>query len=345
MHRLDELFEKLTHDEIRFLKVKISNVDFRCDPIDKLPFEICYQIFQHLEAYQIFQAQRVSWKWYETLSSPEIVEPLTLRPWLDVSEMSSGTSKGSSQGTLVSQSDSLAGGKTSLQVKHIDSFRNGTAFSMAKGNWPDEFDNQLAHIDISYEVAFAGSILAWVDSQAGFILLRCVISGQRVGFYTPARKPINVIAISKTTIVALTFSGKLYAWDLSDGLLALEGQAPYLIETYTDALEVVKILEGVFVVMYRSSDRMMNFTTWDMEARQLHAFQMQIKQGSFEVDDYLVTSIAGSKSIIFFERSLEKTKYVNFTRMNLNGQIESSGCMEHPDIEGYSQISGVGAPV
>lgn len=35
----------LTHEEIRFVQAKISSERFRSDPVDKLPFEICYQIF------------------------------------------------------------------------------------------------------------------------------------------------------------------------------------------------------------------------------------------------------------------------------------------------------------
>ena len=54
MSRLDELLGDQIHDGIRFVQAKISTKRSHSDPVDKLPFEICYQIFQHLENYQIF---------------------------------------------------------------------------------------------------------------------------------------------------------------------------------------------------------------------------------------------------------------------------------------------------
>ena len=345
-YRLGELCDNLTHNEIRYLQAKLSNVDFRSDPIAKLPFELCYQIFQHLEAYQIFQAQRVSRRWFRLLSLPEIVEPLTVRPWLGTLELSSQQSKNSSQRALPLMSGLSSGGQASMQARHIDSFRNGTAFSMARGKWQDKGTDSdiLCHID------FAGSILAWTDHEAGCIQLRCVISGQGVSLYATSRNTFSQIAISDTTLVAMTVSGELWAWDLSDGLRNLEGQIPNYIETHIDENQLIVASEGVVVAAHEASDTIMTFTTWNIKTSQLYLFQKQIHQGiSPEKYSYFVSITSGGDSIIFFERIFDQSKnvrftHVRFTRMSLNGQIESSGCIEHPDIEEYSTHSEHAVP-
>ena len=240
-----------------------------------------------------------------------------------------------------------SGGQASLQARHIDSFRNGTAFSMARGKWQDKGTDS----NILCYIGFAGSILAWTDQEAGCIQLKCVISGQGVSLYTTSRNTISQIAISDTTLVAMTVLGELWAWNLSDGLRNLEGQVPNYIETYIYENQILVASEGVVVAAHQASDTTMSFTTWDTEARQLHLFQKQISQGiSPEKYSYFVTITSGGDSIIFFERIFDESKsvrftQVRFTRTDLKGQIESSGCIEHPDIREYSMHSENAVPV
>ena len=219
---------------------------------------------------------------------------------------------------------------------------------MARGKWQDKGTDSdiLCHID------FAGSILAWTDQEAGCIQLRCVISGQGASLYTTSRNTFSQIAISDTTLVAMTVSGELWAWNLSDGLRNLEGQVPNYIETSIDeSSQIIVASEGVVVAAHQASDTTMRFTTWDTNARQSHLFQKQINQGICpEKYSYFVMITSGGDSIIFFERIFDESKYVRFThvrftRMNLNGQTESSGFIEHPDLCEYSTHSENAVPV
>ncbi len=141
-------------------------MEFRSDPVDKLPFELLYQVVQHLEVYQIFQAQRVSRKWSQILSSSEIAEPLALKPRFGNPDDSSRTSedqlsktltktRGFSQGVLHIPDGLSPGSAASLLARHIDSFRNGTALSMAIGGWETKVYGKGG----SSQVDFAGSIL------------------------------------------------------------------------------------------------------------------------------------------------------------------------------------------
>lgn len=66
---------------------------------------------------------------------------------------------------------------------------------------------------------------------------------------------------------------------------------------------------------------------------------------SHDMNNYFVMITSGEQSIVFFERILNKSSWVRFIRMNLQGQIESSGYMEHPNIKGYSMHSENNTPV
>lgn len=129
------------------------------DPVEKLPFELWYQIFQDLEAYQIFQAQPVSRKWYRMLSSLEIVDPLALRPLFGDLDTSAPTSKRILKGAFPIPDGLSPGAAASFHARHIHSFRNGTAFSMAMGEW----QCQGRENGIPSQICFAGCIFTWAD--------------------------------------------------------------------------------------------------------------------------------------------------------------------------------------
>ena len=270
-----------------------------------------------------------------------------MRPWFGTLELSSQQSEDLSRRAIPLINGLPSSNQASSQAKHIDSFRNGTAFSVARGRWQalGTHGDLLCHID------FAGSILAWTDQQAGCIQLKCVISGQGASLYTKSRNTFSQIAISDTTLAAMTPSGELWAWNLSNGLRNLEGQVQNYIETHDDETQIIVVSDAVVVAAHQASDTIMSFTTWDIKARQSHLFQRQINQGiSPDLYSYFVSINPGGDSIIFFERIFHESEsvgftLVRFTRMNLNGQIKSSGCIEHPDIREYSKHSETAVPV
>ena len=265
-----------------------------------------------------------------------------MKSWSGTSEISSRLSKCILKSALTLPSSISSRGEASLQARHIDSFRNGTAFSMARGKW----QSQATNTDILCRIDFAGSILACADPRAGCIQLRCVVSDQSATLFTPTRDEIRQIAISDTTLVAMTLSGEVCAWNLSDGLRALESQAPECIRTNVDDTQIVFVSGGIVVAVHLADSETMRFTTWNIQDRQVNHFRMQINQGiSPAMYSYFAIISSNGTFIVFFERIFDESKYVRFTRMTLNGQIESSGCIEHPDIEGYSKHSENAAPV
>ena len=332
--------DNLTPDQLRFLQAKID-VHLRSNPVEKMPFELCYQIFEHLEAYQIFQAQRVSCKWYRILSSPEIVEPLALRPLFGDLDTSSPTSKGLLHGALPIPDGFSPSAAASFHARHVHSFRNGTALSMAMGQWqPQGYENRYPS-----RVCFAGCILAWTDWQIGCIQLECLISRVRVSLFTPMREEVCRIAISDLSIVAITLSGKCYAWDLSVEIRNLKGRSRRCIETHVAQADSMVISRMTVAILHDSSKEMVNVTTWDIRRRRLHHFRIEINPGAFpDLYDYFAIIAPGEKSIVFFERVFDHSNYARFTRTDLKGQLESSGCIEHPDIDGYRKHSEYTAP-
>ena len=99
-------------------------------------------------------------------------------------------------------------------------------------------------------------------------------------------------------------------------------------------------------IFHDSTKDLMDVMTWDIKGHQSHHFPIEINRGSsYDMNNYLVIITSGEQSIVFFERILNKSSWVPFIPMNLQGQIESFGYMEHPNIKGYSMHSENKTPV
>lgn len=157
----------------------------------------------------------------------------------------------------------------------------------------------------------------------------------------PVQEDVRQIAISETTIVAMTVSGKCCAWDLSTGIGNMGGQSPECIETPVMEVQIMSVFRGTIAILHHGSEEMMDVTAWDINGCQSHCFRIEINQGAiFGTCSYFVIINSDEQSIVFFERVFDfESGYVLYTRTNLKGQIESSGRMEHPDLEGYSMHS------
>ena len=275
------------------------------------------------------------------LSSREIVEPLALRPLFGDLDTSKTTSKGILKGTFAIPDGLSPGAAASFHARHIHSLRNGTAFSMAMGKWQSQGREKC----IPSRVCFAGCIIVWSDPQIGCLRLKCLISGARVSLFTPMREPICQIAISDLAVVAMTLSGRCCAWDLSVGIRNLGGCSHSCIETHVKRVAFMVISKMTVAILHDSSEKMVNVTTWIIRRRRSHCFQIGINRGALlDLYDYFAIIIPGEKSIVFFERIFDHANYVRFTRTDLKGQVKSSGCMEHPNIDDYSRHSEYAIP-
>lgn len=126
----------------------------------------------------------------------------------------------------------------------------------------------------------------------------------------------------------------------------MEGQSPICLETDVVHVGVMVVSGSTVVILHDGSWDTETVTTWDIECRQSYQFRIEINQGILPdlYDNFAIVN-PDEKSFVFFERIFDESDCVRFTRMNLKGQIESSGCMEHPNIEGYSMHFETTAPV
>ena len=264
------------------------------------------------------------------------METLALRPWFGNSETRSRIAQDSAQRNLGFVRNSPPDVETSLQARHIDSFRNGTAFSMATGSWQTSVTDKC----VVYYIAFAGTILAWACPQTGCIQLRFLVSGHGFSLFTLAQEEISQIAISATTVIAMTVLGKCFAWGLSSGLQGLMGQSPSCIEIHAETHQWVSVSGSAVAILGIDEHSVTHITTWETTSHQTHRFVMHCNTDTTrEIRPRQMIILPGAKSVVFFKRFLGESRYVWFQRTNLKGQIESSGRMEHPDIEDYSRHS------
>lgn len=321
-------------------------MDFRCDPAGKLPLELWSQILQYLDIYQLFQAQRVSRKWHALLSS-EIVKTLALRPWSGSLEKSPSASNGTSWGALPVRDSLSSINEVSLKARQKDSFQNGTAFSKTIGSWSTQPDTYC----LCSRISFSGSTLAWTDQQRGCIQLKCLVSGQEVSLLTPVQEEIHEIVTSDKTIVAMTHSGRCFAWDLSPGIKNLKDHSPRCIEVnsghHTGDPQYLHISEDKFASVSYVDDGTLDVTTWDIGGRQSHNFRLSPFQGSHpESWNHHIIDIFGEISFIFFECSdSEPNSHAYFVRTNLKGQLQSRGSVELPDTAAFELDDTASRPI
>lgn len=165
------------------------------------------------------------------------------------------------------------------------------------------------------------------------------IRGKSQHFYAKG-EAICQIAISASSLVAMTLSGRCCAWDLSVGIQNMGGCSPRCIETQVAQAESMVISRMTVAILHDSSEELVNVTTWDIGRRRSHRFQIKINRGAFpDLYDYFAIVPPGEKSVVFFERIFDHPNYVRFTRTDLKGRVNSSECMEHPNIDDYSRHS------
>ena len=184
----------------------VENADLHCDIFGNLPLEICLKILQHLPLYQLFQAQRVSRRWSEILTS---------RPCLDYHLRTCHQDDEITTGAL---EPSVA----SAMAEHIDAYRRGSPFSrmvinlLGEARDPEfgQYYTKL-HGD-KRDHYYADGIVAWLneaDSDDGVIEYFYVATGQQ-GILRAPDPDVEKIAVSSSTLVAMTDSGKNYIWSL-----------------------------------------------------------------------------------------------------------------------------------
>ncbi len=168
------------------------------------------------------------------------------------------------------------------------------------------------------------------------------------------REEIREILMSDETIVAMTHSGRCFAWDLSPGIQNLEGQSSGCIEVKNGGVgdgHYLHISGHTFASVYypdvNDDANPLDVTTWDIKGRQSHQFRINPWRGTDSVDwNHHIIDNSGERSLIFFEYEVDDPeRHIYFVRTNLKGQSQSRGSIELPDDVAFSLASSAPGPI
>ena len=338
---LDDLVGSLTHHEIRYLQARFSKIDLRCDIFSKLPLELSQQIAQHLEIFQIYQAQRVSRQWCRILSSPDFLDRIYLRPWFADKYKTPGPDEG--------LPPSLA---RSLKAQQIDAFRCGRPQRVGRaenlpmsllpvGDWKDD-----TLVRLGVYIDYAGGIIAYTHSGHRYVFLKCLRTGVAIPFAIPNGEVMGIFAMSISTLAVITTTGNGYAWDLSGGMAisqCLNPRSPCALGIFSSDTDSLTVSCLALTKVSRAADRF-EFTSWDITPGKIDQFSIKCQNSLPTPQSFKIINTHQENSLVFFERVLEDQSYVHFTRFTLDGQIEAQGSITHPNIDDYTRHSDFTKP-
>ncbi|KAL8647278.1 MAG: hypothetical protein Q9226_006498 [Calogaya cf. arnoldii] len=289
------------------------------DIIGNLPIEIVGLIFQHLELYQAFQLQRVSKRWQEILSAPDLIEDL-LRPWDALGEVH-----------LRMPPDTSAGAALALKAEHVDAFRTGNPFSMVEAHWEVAAWNGAYPLNVSY----SHGRLAWLDHSHRTLHIRSLEDGREILCTAPDRAKIDLLCLSSDIAAVTTFSGKCYAWDVTTGDLAAT------IQLSSASADFLSVAGRMFAVVQEvtGSDRYC-VTVWSPDGCKTRSFDIT-SRNSQRADRYSFSVHILIDSIVVLESVKGPPDEVFFTRFTLGGEVTaegSSGILHRTFRSGYEHF-------
>lgn len=316
---IQRLLKSLPKSHVREIVGHVRSLYLNFDIIGNLPIEILGLIFQHLELYQAFQLRRVSKRWQQILSAPDLIENL-LQPWDALGKVH-----------LRMPPDISVEAALALKAEHVDAFRTGNPFSMVQGEWEVAAWNGSYPLNVSY----SHGRLAWLDHSDRTLHVRNLEDGQEILCTPPDRARIDLLGISSDIAAATTFSGKCYAWNVITGDPAATIQ---LSSASADYFAVT----GSFVAMVQklqASNRHC-VTVWSLEDCRTRSFEFTPRnsQSNYYYSYKLHILI---DSIVILERVKGPPDEVVFTRFTLGGEIiaeGSSGLVHRTFRSGYEHF-------
>ena len=320
---LKGLFAELSLRQIRESFDVLDPINFKYDIIGNSPIEINAIIFQHLQIYQLFQAQRVSRTWKWILSSPEILDP-PLEDWDSMGETPLRLPKGLTPQAI-----------RSLKAEHVDAYRTGLPFSMMARTLVPEPNSKRVR------VAYSDGIIAWIDQTERMVSVLLLESGAEYSYVSPNRELMTCITLSSSMVAVLTLSGICYVWEIPTGH-AHFFRLPNILWDYSNVFGTFFVSSGSTLAILHSSRVTEEYlTTWNLETRKSYHFPAIVHQGEDLPDDFpqmhtsekrVLISDSG-QSIVLFEHIYDQpTDETRFTRLTLDGRFQASGFMECPSI-------------
>ena len=290
-------------------------------------------ILQHLSLYQNFQFRRVSSKWKQVLSSPQVVDFL-LRIWFPTSTVDTALHipKGLSTTSV-----------TSLKAEHINAYCTGQAFAYARYDSWDGFNMRLW----LNSVAYADGIMAWIDStDSDVVKLLDMKTGQKWSFLPEARTRIYAIALSSSMVAAFG-TGRCDVWTLSAGhhySLRLPSAL------FSDIAVSGKSLAITLSNQWSEASSRVEIVTWTLKDQRTSSSFVALPPKSTTSRPSLKMMLdSQGESLLLFEWVLNDFRdhgptQFNYTRASLDGNVLTQGTLETPSTKDYHYCSEEAVP-
>ncbi|KAI4235964.1 MAG: hypothetical protein LQ349_002839 [Xanthoria aureola] len=316
---IQRLLKSLPGKHVREIVGHVQSLYLYFDIIGNLPIEILGLIFQHLELYQAFQLRRVSKRWQQILSAPDLIENL-LHPWDALGKVH-----------LRMPPDISVEAALALKAEHVDAFRTGNPFSMVQGEWEVAPGNGGYPLMVSY----SHGRLAWLDHSDRTLHVRNLEDGQEISCTPPDRARIDMLGLSSEIVAAITFSGKCYAWNIITGDPAATLQ---LSSASADFLAVTGSFVAIVQKLQDSNRHCV--TVWSLDDYKTRSFEF-IPRNSQSDHYYSYKLHILIDSIVILERVKGPPDEVFFTRFTPSGEIiaeGSSGSLHRTFRSGYEHF-------
>ena len=234
------------------MKALLHAERFKYDILANLPVEISQQIFSHLEVYMVVRSQRVCRRWFELLSSPNLVQSY-LRSFFG-KRYPPNTEKG----------PPLEYG-TSRTMEELDAYRTGRAFSKKLFLWG------LDQPYLKDQVVYCNGIVAWIDNVRGTLHTLRLDAGEANTYVTTEREKLTHITLSESIVAAMSVAGRCYVFELASG-------APHVIRLPSASISGLVSSGETVAIMRRSGhpDFSVYLTTWSVTSQKTHSFRPDI---------------------------------------------------------------------
>ncbi len=320
---LSGLFERLSRYQIRDSLDLLNSTDLSYDIVGNLPVEVNIMIFQYLELYEVFQARRVSQKWMQMLSSPDLLDAL-LQQWESMGETPLRMPEGTTPQPV-----------TSLKAEHIDAYRTGLAFSKMAYKW------DVPPTVAPGAIVYTNGILAWIGHMRREVLVLYLETGAKYTYVPQNRELLARITVSTSVVAVTASSGTCYVWEIPSGRASSFRLTNILTHNLVSSGKTLAVLEGP------SHSLKDHVTTWNLDTQKSYYFPVVASpnldevssQGPPHYDKKIIISNS-ELSVVIFQRLIVNPEVISFQRLSLDGHVQAAGSLNIPQTGFYGCCPG-----
>ena len=211
---------------------------------------------------------------------------------------------------------------------------------MASGKW--DVLNDRPSLD---GFCYPQGVLAGSLGSGNCVHLKSLVSGKSATLPMPDGHQITKVALSASAVGVTTSLGVCHIWSMTGAIENVQETDQQSFELTDIPVQALVLSGKALVVLYDSDLQSLgqaDVRTWDLESCSAYHLSFPSHRSSSTAPkdkSYSIIIITrGGNSIVFFERfSVEScSQGAHFIRLSLDGQVESTGFIEHPDVGHYT---------